>query len=420
MALPSHKPPHIGSEPFSTESYFQTQRPPPGLEDKSATMLEFVNKWKDVKGKKVVLVTSGGTTVPLESNTVRFLDNFSAGTRGATSAEYFLSQGYAVIFLHRLHSLRPFSRHYSHSLNPFLDLLSIVQSSQTSSSSSGSEKASSSGSSSSSSSSPSIVVSPEHARTLLPILQAYHKAQEEGTLLSVDYQTVNDYLWLLRAVTASMASLGRRGMYYLAAAVSDFFLPEEKIAEHKIQSSKGTLSLEMDQVPKVLRPLVQEWIPEGYIVSFKLETDPELLIPKARAALSRYGHQLVIGNDLHRRKYEVVFVERNPNSSTEKNGQVPSVPSKGEGDDRLKGTETPPILPEGSAQGQGNGLEAAGVALKEEYKETWLRLEDLKNGAAQEAGKDVGGKGRDGEVEIEELIIEQLLTRHQAWIDAGP
>jgi hypothetical protein len=42
----------------------------------------------------------------------------------------------------------------------------------------------------------------------------------------------------------------------------------------------------------------------------KLETDPELLIPKARAALSRYGHQLVIGNELHRRKYEVVFVER--------------------------------------------------------------------------------------------------------------
>jgi hypothetical protein len=28
--------------------------------------------------------------------------------------------------------------------------------------------------------------------------------------------------------------------------------------------------LEMDQVPKVLRPLVQEWLPEAYIVSFKV------------------------------------------------------------------------------------------------------------------------------------------------------
>lgn len=31
---------------------------------------------------------SGGTTVPLETNTVRYLDNFSVGTRGAASAEY--------------------------------------------------------------------------------------------------------------------------------------------------------------------------------------------------------------------------------------------------------------------------------------------------------------------------------------------
>ena len=46
-------------------------------------------------------IKSGGTTVPLEQNTVRFIDNFSAGTRGSASAEYFLGAGYQVIFLHR-------------------------------------------------------------------------------------------------------------------------------------------------------------------------------------------------------------------------------------------------------------------------------------------------------------------------------
>src|ERR1700691_1660611 len=88
----------------------------------------------------------------LRSSSVRFLDNFSAGTccvskmdpilsirlryeltmtlqmsgtRGATSAEYFLKAGYAVIFMHRQFSLQPFSRHYSHSTNPFLDFLEI-------------------------------------------------------------------------------------------------------------------------------------------------------------------------------------------------------------------------------------------------------------------------------------------------------
>lgn len=33
----------------------------------------------------------GGTTVPLEKNTVRFIDNFSSGARGAASAEHFLA-----------------------------------------------------------------------------------------------------------------------------------------------------------------------------------------------------------------------------------------------------------------------------------------------------------------------------------------
>lgn len=134
---------------------------------------------------------------------MRFLDNFSAGTRGATSAEYFLAAGYAVIFFHRLHSLRPFSRHYSHSLNPFLDLLTIEND--------------------------QIGVKAQDAANLLPILRAHHQAQASGSILSLDFQTVNEYLWLLRAITGEMAPLGRRGMFYLAAAVSDFFLPDERV-----------------------------------------------------------------------------------------------------------------------------------------------------------------------------------------------
>lgn len=39
---------------------------------------------------KVAVVTSGGTTVPLERNCVRFVDNFSQGSRGAISTEEFL------------------------------------------------------------------------------------------------------------------------------------------------------------------------------------------------------------------------------------------------------------------------------------------------------------------------------------------
>ena len=43
---------------------------------------------KFLNGKnKVILVTSGGTSVPLEKNTIRSIENFSTGLRGAISAE---------------------------------------------------------------------------------------------------------------------------------------------------------------------------------------------------------------------------------------------------------------------------------------------------------------------------------------------
>ena len=92
---------------------------------------------------------------------------------------------------------------------------------------------------------------------------------------------------------------------------------------------------------------------------WQLETDNELLIPKARDALVRYGHQVVIGNELHRRKYEVVFVS--PKS--------PLVTLNGE---------------------------------KPEFIEHWVKIPTSSSVPVKE---------------IEEDIIEELVKRHQRWID---
>lgn len=113
-------------------------------------------------------------------------------------------------------------------------------------------------------------------------------------------------------------------MFYLAAAVSDFFIPPDKMAEHKIQSSEPSrgkspdqhstakqLVINLDPVPKILSTLVSAWAHSGsMIVSFKLETDPGLLVFKAQQSLQRYRHDLVIGNLLTTRKWEVVFVSK--------------------------------------------------------------------------------------------------------------
>ncbi|RAL66783.1 hypothetical protein DID88_007566 [Monilinia fructigena] len=50
------------------------------------------------------------------------------------------------------------------------------------------------------------------------------------------------------------------------------------------------LIVDLDPVPKFLKNLVDGWAPEGMIVSFKLETDPSILVHKAKYSLDRYQH----------------------------------------------------------------------------------------------------------------------------------
>lgn len=200
---------------------------------------------------------------------VRFLDNFSAGTRGAASAEHFLRTGrYAVIFLHRQHSLQPFSRHYSHSTNPFLDLLDIVDEPDASRRTEPGAPAheqdgndqhlfprippmhspptspslqhrtlpdfgNALSAEAQPPNGPTIQIQPPHLAPMLSLLKSYKLVKSLNLLHSIHFTTVSDYLWLLRGISRVMSQtkdqqghpLGKRGMYYLAAAVSDFFIP---------------------------------------------------------------------------------------------------------------------------------------------------------------------------------------------------
>lgn len=85
-----------------------------------------------------------------------------------------------------------------------------------------------------------------------------------------------------------------------------------------------------------------------------------MLIPKARKALARYGHQTVIGNDLHRRKFEVVFVSPAKCQPVHENSEEPD-PSM--------------------------------------FTESWIRI-DLSQNPLKE---------------IEEDIVAELVARHRVW-----
>lgn len=64
----------------------------------------------------------------------------------------------------------------------------------------------------------------------------------------------------------------------------------------------------MKMVPKMLSPLVKDWAPKAFVISFKLETDPEILIERARKALETYRHQVVVANVLDTRRSYVMVV----------------------------------------------------------------------------------------------------------------
>ncbi|KDO43115.1 hypothetical protein CISIN_1g021381mg [Citrus sinensis] len=246
------------------ESFFDSAPP---LNDRAAIsqkLKEFIALNSSESGtRRVACVTSGGTTVPLEQRCVRYIDNFSSGHRGAASTEHLIKMGYAVIFLYRRGTCEP----YCSSLpdDAFLECFEVTEESA---------------------------------------------VQGSSRRPSVEASLYN-YIRMLQMIAVSSRSLGPCSMFYLAAAVSDFYVPWKSMAEHKIQSGSGPLDMQLLQVPKMLSVLRKEWAPMAFCISFKLETDAEILLEKADMARKKYGMHAVVANELLSRKEQVVVVTNN-------------------------------------------------------------------------------------------------------------
>ncbi|XP_074556536.1 phosphopantothenate--cysteine ligase 2-like [Curcuma longa] len=269
------------------ESFFNTAPPLKDrvklFENLKGFIDRVVRSSENGKPVRVVCVTSGGTTVPLEQRCVRYIDNFSSGNRGAASTEYFVKAGYAVIFLYRRGSCQPYCRYLPQ--DSFLDFFEIAEGS-------------------------TIKVSESHDVVVKRSISEYRKAVEGGMLLKLPFTTIFEYLQILQMVSLSMDCLKSLGMFYLAAAVSDFYVPWENMAKHKIQSAEGPLDMRLTQVPKMLSVMRKDWAPAAFCISFKLETDPDILLQKADTAMRKYGMHVVVANELATYKSEVTVVTR--------------------------------------------------------------------------------------------------------------
>jgi phosphopantothenate---cysteine ligase (ATP) len=219
----------------------------------------------------------------LEKNTIRFIDNFSQGTRGSASAEYFLAKSYAVIFLHRKNSYKPFERNFTS-----VDLFDLVKCNEND----------------------SFTINSKYAHSFQDQARKYESIKEKNLLLKLEFINLFEYFSNLKYICESLSVMESRAMVYLAAAVSDFYMPLSEMPEHKIQSKETDLVLNLRPVPKLLGMIKSSWCPKSFIVSFKLETDSNLLDKKCKKALSNYKHHVVIGNLLDSRKYNT-FIMKN-------------------------------------------------------------------------------------------------------------
>lgn len=95
---------------------------------------------------------------------------------------------------------------------------------------------------------------------MYPTWESYQEVMKEKRLLSLNFTTLSDYLWLLRASAECLQKLVPRALLYLAAAVSDFYIPQGKHYQHFFIYCAVLYSI----VPSVRCVFV--CLPAGYII----------------------------------------------------------------------------------------------------------------------------------------------------------
>jgi phosphopantothenate-cysteine ligase len=333
------------AEPKELVEIFETARRDKLDEDHWTSLLRAFTTRHQILHRPIVLVSSGGTTVPLEQQTVRVMDNFSTGMRGAVSVEQFLLRGYAVIHLWRTGSAAPYARTLSHLLGcvapnhglswDSLDLLLDMQDHEDEGERNQQEITSSSRTEYSN----QIRIRPRilHSTALLRAVRERKRVVQDGSLLTIPFQTVHDYLLKLKLCCEALQDSHSLGLIYLAAAVSDFYIPLAHQSVHKIQSrdspttarvedthesqkitaddTHSTFHLQLYPVPKCVGLVRQVWAPHAFCITFKLETDDTILVDKAKLAMEKNQVDMVIGNTLSSRHDKVTIVQRDGTSN---------------------------------------------------------------------------------------------------------
>lgn len=203
-----------------------------------------------------ILITSGGTKVPIDS--VRDITNMSNGTFGAKIAREALIAGAEVVFFKAKRSKTPFSDtfdfyHNGETPKRFADWDEAVN----------------------------------RFAELFNFAESHRKRYKE-----VGFRSFSDYFRPLEM----LLRMEKPDIVILAAAVSDFLV--SNVVNGKVRS-RSDYEIQLEEAPKVISQ-VKQWAPDVLLVGFKLlvNSDREELIQAAVDSVSKNGCDLVVANDL--------------------------------------------------------------------------------------------------------------------------
>lgn len=258
----------------------------------------------------IALITSGATIVPMDSENDTFVDVVSHvhEQRGPACAEYLLQLGYAVIFVQREDSMRPFTRHFQKFIQKgvFMDMFRIEDN--------------------------GLVLSGMDLSQQLQLQNITQLYKECSTrVLYLSFTSVQQYLMLTRITAKAMEVAKDRGIVVLAATLMDFYVPVDpsfattrvaspdgtdiphissrsplpkptktkhikKLAKKIAKKKKDEFSVNFVRVPNIIRKIRTDWCPNAFLVTIKHELASGEEIELAHADLDKWGVDVIAGN----------------------------------------------------------------------------------------------------------------------------
>lgn len=184
------------------------------------------------------------------------------GQLDGASVEYFLEQNYIVLFFYHLSSTLHYRRHIK-------NIFDESESSQNYN------------------------------------LDQYHKYK--NSLLLIPLQTVTDYSNDLQQLCCLLKPFSRSALIYAYAAVSDYYIPNDELTGHKIQSDQNESIIQLKPVPRLSDSLKGECTTHVFVVSFNLEKDENIGEEKCLQSVVKYNQYIIIGNTLKTQGGDIVL-----------------------------------------------------------------------------------------------------------------